>query len=275
MEQTRYLDDWAASILAHPVTKQAAHPGDFKRPNGIIDARVELKNTYGYSDWSTGQQVYEQWEQDGEDFKREVEAFRNQIAYDRPVYEHFPMTGDVLDVGGLVGTVREFLPAGTRFVSVDPFIDALERTPKAKREAYTCLAQPLNFLGGVVEFLPLQAQTFDWVHMRSMLDHVQVPDLALMEAHRVLRPDGSLLVGMYVEGGRTGKKAPVRLLKDSVKEMLEALGIDRYKDFHTWHPTYANLLKLIESNGFRVFDVFWQPHWNDQVVYVQAKKAAG
>lgn len=36
------------------------------------------------------------------------------------------------------------------------------------------------------------------VHMRSMLDHVQVPDLALLEAHRVLRLGGRVLVGLHV-----------------------------------------------------------------------------
>ena len=32
----------------------------------------------------------------------------------------------------------------------------------------------------------------DTVHMRSMLDHVQVPDLAILEAHRVLKKNGQL-----------------------------------------------------------------------------------
>jgi len=50
--------------------------------------------------------------------------------------------------------------------------------------AYPCLDQHLNFIAACAEFLPLQSNSFDWVHMRSMLDHVQSPDLALMEAHR-------------------------------------------------------------------------------------------
>jgi ubiquinone/menaquinone biosynthesis C-methylase UbiE len=30
-----------------------------------------------------------------------------------------------------------------------------------------------------------------------MLDHVQSPDLGLMEAHRVLKPAGQLVIGLY------------------------------------------------------------------------------
>lgn len=57
---------------------------------------------------------------------------------------------------------------------------------------YNCLNAPLNFIGATAEFQPFVSGAFDWVHMRSMLDHVQVVDLALIEANRVLKADGKI-----------------------------------------------------------------------------------
>lgn len=106
-----------------------------------------------------------------------------------------------------------------------------------------------------------------------MLDHVQVPDLALLEARRVLRPDGWMLIGLYVEGGKSGRLSVKQKLKNVIKHGLGRVGIDRWKDHHIWHPTYKGWLKLIQDNGFAVEDVYWQPHWHDQVCYVCARKA--
>jgi ubiquinone/menaquinone biosynthesis C-methylase UbiE len=107
--------------------------------------------------------------------------------------------------------------------------------------------------------------------MRSMLDHVHSPDLALMEARRVLKPDGRLVIGLYVDGGKSGKRSLDRELKEIIRAVLVSVGITRYKDHHTFHPTFANLKKIICDNGFLVDDVFWQPQWNDTVCYVIAR----
>jgi ubiquinone/menaquinone biosynthesis C-methylase UbiE len=266
------LEDWVLKILADPVTKKPTPPKNFKHINGIIDARVFLKNTYGFSDWEVGQDVYEQWEAGSEGYGNQVNAYKKEINYDRHIYEDYKMNGDILDVGGLTGTVREFLNDNCRLVSVDPFLEAIFKIPQAKKEAYECLSKPLNFIGALAEFLPFQSDSFDYVHMRSMLDHVQVPDLALKEASRVLKSNGGLIVGLYVEGGKVGRKPFIRWSKDMIKVAFELIGIKKYKDFHTWHPTYTNLLKLINDNGFEVKESYWQPYWKDQVVYVFATK---
>ena len=269
----RHLDEWVVNILTDPVLKKSRLPHDFQTINGIIDARVFLKNTYGFTDWKIGQDFYEKGESSGAGYNNQVEAYKKEIDFDRPIYQHFKMKGDILDLGGLTGNVREFLSEDTRLVSVDPFIDGIFQIPSARKEAYTCLSRPLNFISALAEFIPFQEDSFDWVHMRSMLDHVQVPDLALKEAYRVLKPDGKLLVGLYVEGGKSGRKPMVHLIKDVIREVLGWFRINRFKDFHTWHPTYVNLLKLITDNGFEVQDSYWQPYWKDQVVYVLASKS--
>jgi len=266
---SEHLDAWARTKLADPITKQGVDASHFKISGGIIDARVFLKNTTGYLNWDSGQVEFEKYiEAD----HTTVAACKEHIEYDRVVYDHFKMAGEILDVGGFVGTVREFLNDEDRYLSIDPFISALTKITPEGRAAYACLSKPLNFVCGVAEFLPVRSASFDWVHMRSMLDHVQVPDLALLEAHRVLGPDGKLLIGLYVDGGKSGTRPPIRILKDEIKHVLSQLGIDRWKDHHVWHPTYKALRKLIADNGFHIQDVFWQPHWNDTVCYLLATK---
>ncbi len=267
------VNEWVASIFAHPITKMPAALSDFETVNGVIDARVFMKNTFGYQDWVTGQNQYESWVAAlSSEGASTSESYSEEISRDRATYEHFHLAGDVLDVGGGFGLLREFLENHVRLISIDPFIEATSKVPPAIRLAYSRLDNKLNFIGGLAEFLPFQTESFDWVHMRSMLDHVQVPDLAMKEAHRVLKSGGLILVGLYVEGGRDGKIPIVRRLKTFIKHLLEAIGVKRYKDFHTWHPTYENLLKLIEDNGFTTQESYWQPGWKDEVVYVAAKK---
>ena len=68
-------------------------------------------------------------------------------------------------------------------------------------KAYPCLIEPCNFLLAQAERLPFKNNSFDWVHMRSVLDHLEDPYVALKEAYRVLEPGGSLLIGLTVSGG--------------------------------------------------------------------------
>lgn len=173
---------------------------------------------------------------------------------------------------GGAGTVREFLAEDVEFVSTDPWLAAPFSNSIARKSAYRCLNHPLNFIGATAEFLPFVAMSFDWVHMRSMLDHVQVPDLALLEAYRVLRPGGKILIGLYVEGGKLGVISVERQFKNTVKAKLQLIGINRWKDHHVWHPSYSGLTKLIKDNGFAIEDTFWQPYWKDMVCYISATK---
>ncbi len=264
-----HLPSWLLSILADPVTKQAVAANHFPLREGALDARVFLKHTHGYNGWAEGQTAYELF---GLSNTTDSAGYGHEIAGDRPVYEHYPMRGRILDCGGGAGTVREFLSADVEFVSTDPWLAAPVANSAARKQAYRCLSQPLNFIAATAEFQPFLAESFDWVHMRSMLDHVQVPDLALLEAWRVLKPGGRVLIGLYVEGGRTGVISMERRVKDTVRAALETVGINRWKDHHVWHPTYATLTRLIEDNGFTVVDTYWQPQWQDMVCYVAATK---
>ncbi|MCH9054834.1 hypothetical protein L5220_02675 [Synechococcus sp. PCC 6716] len=96
----------------------------------------------------------------------------------------------------------------------------------------------------------------------------------MLEANRVLKKGGRVLVGLYVEGGRSGVATLKQRAKSWIKASLSFVGIQRWKDHHLWHPTYKELLKLITDNGFIVEDTYWQPYWNDMVCYVCAIKSS-
>ncbi|WP_018702957.1 class I SAM-dependent methyltransferase [Anaeromusa acidaminophila] len=262
------LEKWVLDILADPILKKHANSEIFKNANGILDARVFFKNSLGFSQWDCGQDGYENIERN----ERDYNYFISEINHDRPTYEHFHLSGTILDVGGGVGTVRQFLSDDTKFISIDPSMSCLDEVTSNKRKAYTCLERPLNFICGMAEFLPFTNEQFDWVHMRSVIDHFHVPDMAMLEAYRVLKDDGNILVGLTVKGGRTGKVTFKEVAKDVIKMGLNCIGIDKYKDHHIWHPTFLELVKLIEDNGFIVQDVYWQPNWNEQVCYIWGKK---
>ena len=263
------LQPWVIAIFAHPVTKQPCKPEVFNKVQGVIDARVFLKNTHGYGEWAEGQNEYEN---DANKNNASLAEYQIEIEGARPVYQHYRMAGRILDCGGGAGTVREYLADDVEFVSTDPWLLAPFASSPSRKAAYPCLNRPLNFIAATAEFQPFVEGAFDWVHMRSMLDHVQVVDLALLEARRVLKPGGRMLIGLYVAGGKSGVITFERRLKESIKAGLEFFGIDRWKNHHMWHPTYQNLLKLITDNGFVIEDTYWQPQWKGMVCYACARK---
>jgi len=108
-----------------------------------------------------------------------------------------------------------------------------------------------------------------------MLDHVQIVDLCLLAAKRVLMPGGKLIIGITIEGRPYGKQGVDLGLLHTVKKITRSLrAVKRYRDHHVWHPTYNNLLKVLKDAGFVVTQTFWQPAWKGGVLYVEAKCAS-
>jgi len=272
------LNNWARSVLADPVTKLPKKFDDFKNVNGVPDARVYLKNSIGFTEWSDGQTSFEDLEVTKHYSKRKAQNFEKEIQNDALVYKQFKLKEPILDVGGSCGLLREFLTNDKKYLVVDPFIDVHKKVSFARQRDYKCLSRPLNFVAGVAEFLPIQSNSFETVHMRSMLDHVQIVDLCLLEAKRVLRSNGLLIIGVSIEGrpyGKSGKDLRFSILsKKIIKSLLILIGFKRFKDEHVWHPTYENLIKVITDNGFRINKIYWQPSWKGKVVYISARNVS-
>ena len=182
-----------------------------------------------------------------------------------------PIKGACLDVGGLDGRIRAFMEPEQRYACVDPYPGAISdiALQPALTEIYSALKRPVNFVCGMAEYLPIADATFDTVHMRSVIDHMNDPAQALREAFRVLRPNGQIIVGVSVEGRKTGEPSIKERARETLRSAIVALGVERYRDHHIWHPTWPDLMRLIEAAGFTCSPPYW---YNERVVFVKAVK---
>lgn len=99
------------------------------------------------------------------------------------------------------------------------------------------------FSGDITSALPLSSEQFDHVTMLAVLEHLQQPKSVLAEAHRILRPCGSLVLtwpsalvdpllgvvirlGMVDQGMHTEQHQP-RIPLESLVDMLRHIGFGR------------------------------------------------
>ncbi|MFH1060663.1 MAG: class I SAM-dependent methyltransferase [Pseudomonadota bacterium] len=275
------IEDWVRNILVDPLGKEDLIKSDdgnylitsYGRKYPIVDGIYDLRllNNYTTSDqkrWMMGQiefQKYSASEASHYDYNKEKLGVEE-------VYAVMPIKGSCLDIGGHQGRLRAFLQPNQKYVSCDPFLGVFNNVSEKIIQAYPFITDPLNFLACDAEFLPFKSCSFDTVHMRSVIDHFLNPELAINEAYRVLNQDGQLIVGLFVIGGKDGKLAYKEIIKEKIREVLPSVGIKRYIDHHTWHPTFNELKEIILLNGFEIIDVLWQSIHCDKVCYIRAKK---
>lgn len=283
------LDAWVKEIIVDPLSKEPLsldkERGCLSSPYGrkypivgeIYDLRFLNNNTTkDQQEWKEGQRMFERWSErlsvrdKSQNYFAEIEGVRG-------VYEDIPIEGSCLDVGGHQGRLRCFLSPEQGYVTCDPFLTAFDQldTQPNLIAAYPFLLDPVNFICCDAELLPFKSSSFQTVHMRSVIDHFLNPELALNEAYRVLKPDGALIVGSYVDGGKKGKIDFQIRAKECAKSVLIALGMTQYKDYHVWHPTYDELAGLISRCGFKIEKVHWQKGYNDMVCYLRGRKQSG
>src|SRR6266446_584001 len=236
----------------------------------------------------------ENWQKFQSEFERESydpkHALRDREGC-REVYERLPVpiVGNFLDVGGADGTVRHFLPPNVHYLCIDPFVDtprvALTRAgDPGFREVFPCLAEPYPFLCSLAERLPLKSRQFDWVHMRSMLDHAYDPFETLKEGYRCLRPGGHLLLGLSAHGGatRTLESGIAGILARGYR-VLRYEGIVEFsarvlarlvghRDNHLRHPSIQDLRSLLTKSGFEILWEHWTAPPYEHVVYILVRR---
>jgi len=278
------LEPWFNDVLRDPLAKDhllvasgnvvSSWGRPYSTAHGILDLRL-----YGSEDgavlreWSQGQLAYESFAEHLVTAGT-VELYLKEIEGVRPVYEDMPIRGSCLDVGGFDGRVRHFMQPDAPYACVDPYIFAIRdiaRQP-ALMSAYPELTDPRNFVCGHAEHLPIAGGVFDTVHMRSVIDHFVNPLLALMEAARVLRAGGQVIIGVSVEGGPTGIPSMKERVREFVRPILVGVGFERFRDHHIWHPTFPELKDLLSRAGFSLDKVHWQASAGGRVVYLRACK---
>ncbi|SRR5713226_1667787 len=250
---------------------------------GVPDFRPEYQPEY-----------LENWQKFQDEFEHELydptQALRDREGC-REVYEMLPVpiAGNFLDVGGADGLVRHFLPANVDYLCTDPFIGAPGVAQARGQnpgfpEVYPCITEPYSFVCALAERLPVKSRAFDFVHMRSMLDHVYDPIETLKEGYRCLRPGGYLLLGLSARGGATRTLEPgiagilargFRVLRH--EGIVEFSGrvlarLAGHRDNHLRHPSIQNLRSLLTKSRF---EILWE-HWTappfEHVVYILVRR---
>jgi SAM-dependent methyltransferase len=268
------IDPWVQEILVDPISKKpfsSLEPKEFKSEIGICyhfeadvpDFRVGMRKVS--NTWAEGQAEYEvflnKYLDNGES---DPNFYQQEQKTDAPMYAKLPLLGRVLDVGGGFGSIRKYISAEQQYISIDPSVGIQNRAANRPRlfAAYP-MSIPLNLVWGFAEFLPFTDDSFDTINMRSCIDHFANPEQALLEAYRVLRHEGRLIVGMSVES-----KSLKGTIKNTVKD-LRGLLLPQFKDHHIWHPTYDGLVSLCDACGFSLEDYIWQ---SEEVVYCSFKR---
>ncbi|OHB76655.1 MAG: hypothetical protein A2Z25_00415 [Planctomycetes bacterium RBG_16_55_9] len=202
-----------------------------------------------------------------------LERYLGEIDAVQEVYnDEFHMKGRILDVGGHVGRIRHFLGDDTTlYVSIDPFWNTFQDIQKKQNllQAYPCIEKACNFLAAHAEHLPFAANSFDWVHMRSVVDHFIDPYLAFKEAYRVLHPDGYLLIGLILTEKLTPKHAKKRrnIIARGIKKLKKGKSYSFWKDSkiyggpdddHMFRFKHTELMDLMSMTGFELDKEHWQ-----------------
>jgi ubiquinone/menaquinone biosynthesis C-methylase UbiE len=265
--------DWLVEILADPISKTKLKKNNegFYFENGfsysikdnVPDFRIKLNQFE--SDWQKGQDQYEQsmikYLNNGE---ANLNYYVEEQRKDAPMYMKLQLEGRVLDVGGNLGAIRKYMAATQEFCSIDPFIEVYKLAEgRISLHEHYPMHLPLNFVAGFAEFLPFQKSTFDTVNMRSCIDHFFNPTLSLLEAYRVLRENGKLIIGMTVKVNSISNT-----VKETARKVLN-LVTDKFKDNHLFHPTKEELVMLCSKCGFILEDEIWQ---SENVWYASFRK---
>ena len=124
----------------------------------------------------------------------------------------------VLDVGCGTGEIAMRAKARTGPSGSVVGIDAAPEMIAEARQKATRAGVDIDYLVAAVEALPIAAATFDVVVSSLMMHHLpeDLKPRALAEIHRVLKPDGRLVVVDFKQPTtRLGRLAPVWLLHRS------------------------------------------------------------
>jgi ubiquinone/menaquinone biosynthesis C-methylase UbiE len=248
-------------------------PVGLGKEESVYDFRIHIPQYCIPKDrrlWQHGQDEFENFDRT-EAGRGDIRVYLDEIDSVREIYtSEFHLSGKVLDVGGHQGRLRHFLDDDVGlYVSIDPFINVFEGIDGQQSilKAYPRLQEPCNFICAHAEYLPFKSKSFDWIHMRSVVDHFENPYFAFLEAFRCCRPGGKLLVGLAIE-----EKIPETLSHLSKFKQLSFHARSMvsgfiHLDHHMNRFTVSQLHDLYRNTGWIVVKEHWQKPPFDYCIY--------
>ncbi len=123
---------------------------------------------------------------------------------------------------------------------------AVEPLAERMREAGLLLGGDAVYLTCGAEALPLLSESVDVVVARNSLDHVRDPAAVLSETARVLRPGGTLILNVDIEGEATAEE-PHAFTIEKVRALLGPLQIQRERVLSEPHGHVGRQLVIVAS----------------------------
>ena len=180
--------------------------------------------------------------------------------------EHVPDLASraILDIGsGRGGFIVDAAVRGAAVTGVEPYaLYRAETNQRTEKRGVT-----VEVVSGTAEQLPFPDASFGFINMSEVVEHVEDPRQALIEAYRVLSPGG---YGYISVPNRFGFFDPhyhlygINWMPRSWAEWMLAVvgmtkqstpetGRQRLSDMH--YMTYGQASRLLTSAGFRVHDI--------------------
>lgn len=184
-----------------------------------------------YSRWDSAQTKEDEfWKRDrvlDNEVKRCVERYAPVF---RELSKDLPATSAILDMGCGPTCPAQYFTVGTK-TFMDPLMDSYVNT-------YGSLLPKGELLTGTAEAIPRPDESFDVITCFNALDHMLDPDKALSEMRRVLKPDGMLIVGLFVHPG------PIASLRMVVEKWFPFLR----EDAHPYSYTLESIQALLAAH---------------------------
>lgn len=221
-----------------------------------------------------------------------LQVYLDEIESVREIYtEEYHLQGNVLDVGSSQGRLRHYLGDDTDlYIGIDPFINVFRGLTQQPNllQAYPALNEPCNFIAAFAEYLPFKTGSFDWVHMRSAVDHFKDPYLSFVEAYRCSKVGGKVLVGLSILEKKAeyekqnpppsppapdepsiperlinklkseGVSGVLRAASDRLAHLGDQIEADADDDDHMFRLSYDRLMDLYRRTGWHLVKEHWQ-----------------
>lgn len=179
---------------------------------------------------------------------------------------HLPNLGSmsILDVGSGRG---KFLVAAAKAGAHVSGIEPYEKYITLAKERGTKEGFELDIKQGDAEHLPFDNETFDFVNLSEVIEHVESPERALLEVRRVLKPGGYAYVSVPNRFGLIDQHFHLPFLNWMPRSWSEhfigffgrhkdySLGNGRQKISEMYYDTFRGASTLFKKSGFGPYDL--------------------